>query len=422
MADTTSRGPTAPAASRPRLSSGAAFYLEASIIVAFLAASIAPTPLYAVYQARWGFTAVTITIVFGIYALAVLAALLSVGSLSDYVGRRPVLLAAIALQAAALVVFAAAGGLGELVAGRLLQGLATGLAAGAVGAGLLDLDREKGTLANAVAPVTGTATGALVSGVLVQYLPAPTRLVYLVFLAVVVLQAVGVVVMPDTAHRRPGALASLRPRFDLPASVRRPMLVAAPALVAAWALAAFYGSLGPSLVRLVSSSDSVALGGLGLFLIAGTGAVSVLVLRNAAPSTLALVGTACLVVGVATTLVATATRSEAAFFFGAAVAGVGFAGGFQGAIRTVLPLADPEHRAGVLSVIYVVSYVALGVPAIGAGFLVVQTGSLEGTARGYGMAVIALAAVAFVGLVRSARTGSRPKASPAQPCPYPCIA
>ena len=114
--------------------------------------------------------------------------------------------------------------------------------------------------------------------------------------------------------------------------------------------------------------------------------------------------------------------SSAAFFFGAAVAGVGFAGGFQGAIRTVLPLADPAHRAGVLSVIYVVSYVALGVPAICAGFLVVQTGSLEGTARGYGMAVIALAAVAFVGLVRSARTGSRPKASPAQPCPYPCIA
>src|SRR5207248_10517318 len=70
-----------------RLPPRVALYLQASIIVAFLAASSAPTPLYAVYQAKWGFTPITITTVFGIYALAVLAALLTVGSLSDYVGR-----------------------------------------------------------------------------------------------------------------------------------------------------------------------------------------------------------------------------------------------------------------------------------------------------------------------------------------------
>ena len=138
-----------------RLPPRVALYLQASIIVAFLAASSAPTPLYAVYQAKWGFTPITITTVFGIYALAVLAALLTVGSLSDYVGRRPVLLSAIAIQAAGLVVLSQANGLLELVIGRILQGLATGAAAGAVGAGMLDLDRAKGTLANAIAPVTG---------------------------------------------------------------------------------------------------------------------------------------------------------------------------------------------------------------------------------------------------------------------------
>src|SRR5229473_7897626 len=120
-----------------------ALYLQASIIVAFLAASSAPTSLYAVYQARWGLTPITITIVFGVYALAVLAALLTVGSLSDYVGRRPVLLSAIVIQAAGLVVLSQANGLPELVAGRILQGLATGAAAGAVGAGMLDLDRAR---------------------------------------------------------------------------------------------------------------------------------------------------------------------------------------------------------------------------------------------------------------------------------------
>jgi MFS family permease len=83
---------------RPRvLSPTAAFYLQASMIVSFLAGSSAATPLYAIYQAAWGFSPITITIVFGIYAIAVLVALLTTGSLSDYVGRKPVLIAALAM-------------------------------------------------------------------------------------------------------------------------------------------------------------------------------------------------------------------------------------------------------------------------------------------------------------------------------------
>ena len=131
----------------PRLSKTAAFYLQASIIVFFLAGSSAPTPLYAVYQAAWGFSPITITVVFGIYALAVLAALLVFGALSDHVGRRPVLLGAAALQALTMALFASAHGVGALLVARVLQGLSTGAAAGAVGAGMLDIDRAKGTIA-----------------------------------------------------------------------------------------------------------------------------------------------------------------------------------------------------------------------------------------------------------------------------------
>ena len=127
------------------------------------------------YQAAWGFSPITITVVFGIYALAVLAALLVVGALSDYVGRRPVLLAATLLQAVTMVIFATAHGVGALVVARVIQGLSTGAAAGAVGAGMLDLDRAKGTIANAVGPMLGTATGALVSGLMVVFCPRPRR-------------------------------------------------------------------------------------------------------------------------------------------------------------------------------------------------------------------------------------------------------
>src|SRR5271154_5175615 len=115
------------------LSKAAAFYLLASVTISFLAGSVAPTPLYALYQAQWGFSPITVTIIFAIYALSVLAALLFVGRLSDHLGRRPVLIAATAAQAATMVLFATASGVGDLMLARIIQGLATGSAMGAIG-------------------------------------------------------------------------------------------------------------------------------------------------------------------------------------------------------------------------------------------------------------------------------------------------
>lgn len=382
-----------------RLSPRAAFALQSSIILFFLAGSSAPTPLYALYQARWGWSPLTVTVIFGIYALAVLVTLLIVGSLSDYVGRRPVLLAATVLQAITMAMFVIADGAGALIAARILQGLATGAAAAAVGAGLLDLDRARGTVANAVVPMLGTATGSLVGGLFVQYLPAPTQLVYLVFGAVFVAQAIAVVWMPETVTRRPGALASLRPQLRLPPALRPALLVAAPALVAAWALAGFYGSLGPAMLRRLDGSSSLALGGIALFVLAASGALFVLVIHRRSARTMLMAGTAALITGVAITLAATAAASIAVFFIGAVLAGAGFGAALQGAIRSVLPLARPDERAGVLSLLYVIAYLSMGLPAVLGGVRLVHGGGIVTTAREYGIAVIALAALALVGLV-----------------------
>jgi predicted MFS family arabinose efflux permease len=392
-----------------RLPGSVAFYLLASIIVAFLAGSSAPTPLYAVYASHWGFSPITTTIVFGVYALAVLTALLTVGSLSDHIGRRPVLLAALAVQAAAMLVFVTADGVPQLLIARIVQGLSTGAAAGAIGAGMLDLNKARGTVANAVAPITGTASGALGSGLLVQYLPQPTHLVYLVLLGVFVLQAVGVVLMPETSSPAPGALASLRPKFAVPAEVRRPLMFAVPALVAVWAMAGLYGALGPALVKLVSGSSSVVLGGLSLFVLAASGAAAVLILQRRSARQLTLTGGGALLAGIALTLLAVGTRSTAAFFVGTAVAGAGFGGAFQGAIRSVVPLAAPHQRAGVLSVVYVVSYLAMGLPAVIAGLLLVHEGNLVATAVQYGVAVMLLTAVALLGVIRPPRPAVDPR-------------
>jgi MFS family permease len=150
------------------------------MLVLFSCASAAPTPLYRIYQAKWGFSAATLTAVFAIYVLFVLATLLTVGSLSDHIGRRPLILAAIAVDVAACVLFLLTRGPGLLFAARALEGIAVGAMCNTLGAVLVDL-RPRGSLApplSSNAPNAGLALGVLLSAVLVQYGPAPTQLVW----------------------------------------------------------------------------------------------------------------------------------------------------------------------------------------------------------------------------------------------------
>jgi predicted MFS family arabinose efflux permease len=391
-----------------RLDGQPALYLLASLIVSLLAASSAPTPLYATYQRLWGFTPITTTVVFGVYAVAVLSALLVLGRLSDHVGRRPVLLAALAVQAISLVAFTAAGGVPELLAARIIQGLSTGAALGAIGAGMLDINRPRGTLANAVSPGMGSGLGSIGSGLAVRYLPAPTHLIYLVLLGVIVAQAVGVALMRETVSRSRGALSSLVPDIRLPRTVRAHLLTAAPVLFAVWALAALYGALGPALVQALTGSRDVVLGGLSLTVLAAFGVGAIFVLRATAPRTVMLTGIGALAAGVAVTLIALTVKSTAVFFAGTAVSGVGFGSGFQGGIRTVVPRVAAHERAGVLSLLFVVSYLGLGVPAVAAGFLAVHGPGLLGAARYYGAALILLAILALLALVRAERKERKP--------------
>lgn len=391
---------------RAMLSGDAAFYLQASITVAFLAGSSAPSPLYPFYQSQWGLSPIAVTVVFGIYALAVLTALLIAGRLSDHIGRRPVLLAATAVQAATMIAFAMADSLTSLLVARVIQGLSVGAAVAAVGAGLLDINKSRGTVANSITPPIGTAVGGITAGLMVQYLPAPTHLVYLALAVIFVLQGIGVLFMEETLAPRSGALASLRPQIRVPANVRGALIMAVPALVATWALAGFYGALAPSLVRSVFGFTSSLPGGLTLFVLAGSAAVGVLMLRNHSARTMATVGALSLFSGLAITLAALTHESVPVFFLGSAVAGIGFGAGFQGAVRSVVPLAEPAERAGVLSVVFLVSYVAMGLPAVVAGSLVVAQGNILLTTQEFAGVVMMLAAVTLFAALRRPATAA----------------
>lgn len=373
----------------------AAFPLHASLAVSFLAGSSLPTPLYPLYQAAWHFSPITVTVVFGIYAFAVLAALLVAGRLADHVGRRPVLVAATLAQVLAMAIFARAGGVGSLIAARILQGVATGAAMGAIGAALLDLHRERGTIANAVAPIMGTALGALAGGLAVHFLPAPRQSAYVLLGAVLALQGAALAALPESVARRPGALGSLRPHFRLPAAARAAFPSAAPVLVAVWAIAGLMGSLGPSLVRRVFHLDASLYGGLALFALAGSGALAVLALRRLSTDALLRLGTVGIGVGAALLAAGTWTAALALYVPGILVTGAGFGIGFQGALRSIVAPVAPQERAAVLSVVYVLCYMSMGLPAILAGCAVVGGCDLVATALAFAGGVMLLAVVSL---------------------------
>ena len=390
-------GPTAKArtTNARQLSPAASFFLLASITVSFLAGSSAPSPLYPLYMAKWGLSPIEVTVIFGIYAAAVLLALLVAGRLSDHVGRRPVLLVATVAQVFTMLLFATATSVTGLLVARVVQGLTTGAAIGAVGAAMIDLDKSRGTVANAVTPPFGTALGGILAGVLVQYLPFPTVLVYGVLGVIFLLQALGVAFMPESISPRAGVIASLQPQFNLPRVSREPLLLALPVLMAVWALGGFYAALGPMLIRGMMGSNSPLLGGLALFVLAASGGVSVLLLQRREPPEMMTFGAVALLVGAAIAAVSVVNSAVISFFLAAAVAGIGFGAGFQGAIRTVVPHAAAHERAGVLSIIFVISYISMGLPAVIAGWMIARDGNMVGTAQIYCVVVMALAFTAL---------------------------
>jgi len=391
---------------RRTLPRAAAFWILAGLFLMLFFASAAASPLYRVYQARFHFSAATLTAVFAVYVLVLLVTLLVFGSVSDYLGRLPVIIAALVFSVAACAVFLVANGTGALYAARSLQGIATGLASGPTGAALIDLQPPGGQRAPVVTSVfstLGLALGALVTSALVQYAPAPTRLIWWALLAVFAAGIAAVLAMAEPGSRRPGVLASLRPRVAVPRQARGTFAAAVPCIVAGWALGGLYLSLGPSLAAQATGSPNLLWGGLVIFLLCGTGSAAAFALRNIRSRTMMLAGCLFLIAGVAVTFGAIATTSSAGFLAGTAVAGAGFGLAFLGSFRVMTALAEPDDRAGLVAAIYIVGYLAFSVPALIAGVATTAFG-LHSTALVYSASLAVLTAAAL-GLLLLRRAG-----------------
>ncbi len=379
----------------------------AFVLLCLFAASSAPTPLYHLYQQAWGFSSVLLTVIFAVYALSLLATLLVFGSLSDYLGRRPVIWIGLLLEIVSMLLFIAATDVTWLIAARVLQGVATGIATSALGAAMLDSDAQQGPLLNSITPMFGMALGALGTSSLVEYAPLPMGLAYGLLLAAFVGQAFYLLRVAETVTPQPGVLKTLRPRLAVPAQARRTLLLVLPADIAAWALGGFFLSLAPSLLTAATGSTSVLNGGFAVAALTLSGAISIHTLRLRAPRLALLVGCSFLAIGVSVILAAVNLGWLWLFFTGAVVAGVGFGASFLGALRMLLPLAHAHERGALMAAFLALSYLAFCIPALLAG-VSIKTAGLVTTTNVYGGVVVLLAVSALAGLLIQQAGRARP--------------
>jgi len=363
----------------------------------FSASGAAPTPLYHLYQEHFGLTPVMVTVIFAAYVLSLLLALLTTGALSDHAGRRPIALGALMLNIIAMVMFITAGSGAALIAARAVQGFATGVATAALGAAILDVDRRRGAVLNSVTVFAGLTVGTLGAATLVTFGPDSAQLVYVVLLTFSGIEALLLWYMPETAQTKPGVLASLRPHVSVPIQARQPLAQLTPVTLASWALGGFYFSLMPALVRLATGATVPIVGGLVVAALTFSSVIAVLSLRNIPAERVLLGAIPALALGVAITLGGAHARCVALMLVGTMVSGLGFGAVFSGTLRTVLPLANADERAGLLSAFYLEGYLAFSLPAVLTGFLAPIVG-LPLAADVYGSAVILMAVASLVAI------------------------
>jgi predicted MFS family arabinose efflux permease len=383
------------APARRRLSPRIGYAVAALVVGLGLFASVTPSPLYRTYSLLWHFSPLTLTLIYATYAFGVLASLLLAGGVSDDVGRRPVLLAALGALMASSVLFMVASSAAWLFVARGLQGLATGAALSAASAALLDLHPNRDPagvgLTTATAAAGGIGLGVLVSSVLVQLGTLPRVLPYVVLLVLFALAFAGAYWMPEPIEKR-GRFRLTAERPTVPGVVRRPFLLAALAVLSSWSIGGLFFSLGPQLAAHLFNSSNAIVSGSGIVALAGAAVVAQLLTVRSAPWIGAGVGSIALAAGMVLIVFAAARDSSGAYLAGSILAGAGFGAAFLGGLRALTAAIPHQHRASVMSAFYVAAYASLSLPAVLAGVVVAHI-ALPTTFEIFGSVVAAIALV-----------------------------
>jgi MFS family permease len=371
----------------------------------YLAAG-APTSLFVLFEREWGFPSWVLTVAFAAYAIGLLTTLVVAGSLSDYLGRRPVLIGSLVVELAAMLLFLFATDITGVIVARVIQGIATGAATSAFTASLVEVAparfKRLGSIIGGTAAAGGLGLGALLTGIAVQFTSNANVIVFTTLTVIMVIGLLVAIFSAETVSRRRGALRSLFSRVTIPAVARPEFRASIAVHLAAWMLAGLVLGLVPTIIRDIFHIDSGLLTGITVFLEPGAAAVAGFVFGRFAARRTTLIGGVGVFAGTIVIVAAIVLGVLPLVWVGGLIGGAGFGASFSGALRTVGPLAKPHERAGLFAAVYVVAYLAFGVPVIIAGQLIAPLGLLT-TVLIFGAAIVVAAAVGVGAQLRMAR-------------------
>ncbi|MDH6677072.1 MFS family permease [Rhodococcus sp. LBL1] len=367
-----------------------------------------PTALYGVYRSEFGFSPVTQTAIFAVYAAALVPTLFLFGPLSDRIGRRPVLMIALLAGVVGAAVLATAGSTAWLFAGRILQGISVGACSAAGTAALLEHVPARNPVRAARAATASTALGAalgpLFAGAIAEYLPYPTVLPYVLFTVALLPGVVAMMLLPrpDRAPRTTGRRLIELPR--VPREIRSVFLLATFPSAVAWAAVGLFQSVVPSWVTEMLGVSNLLIGAGTAALVMSCSVVSQLSMRGLDPVVAQRIGLGLMFAGMVGVVVVDRTRSLPLLFVVAVSVGVGhgfaFAGGMQ-RVGTAIATRARDAGGAVLAAFFTLTYVGTGVPAIATGLLMTYQGTSAAVAEF--AAVTALACLIALVLNRTRR-------------------
>ena len=390
------------------------YILTAGVLLVMMAGGTLPIPLYVLYEGQMGFGPLGVTVVFAAYVLGTLAALVAFGDLSDHIGRRKVLTIGVACAAVSTALFLAASGIGLLIAARIVSGLAAGFVTGTATAALAELqpqgDRQAAAVAASGSNMTGLGLGPLIAGIFAEYVAMPTRSVFWAYLGVCALALAAITVIPETV-RHPDQVISVRPRLGVPPGMRAVMAGACLGVFAAFSILGSFSSLVPTFLHGILGVHNFALIGAASFLIFITAAVSQAVSAKLPARRSVTAGLPLLLVCLAMLEAALFAKALWLFLVGTVIGGIAVGLVFRGGLSELNRLAEPRHRAAVVSTFFAAAYLGLGLPAILTGLISQLISTVDASVWTSGL-VAAIVVAAIVVVVRT--FGAAP--APAPPC------
>ena len=378
------------------------FVLVAYAFLVTMIGTTLPTPLYPLYEQRYSFGELMVTVIFAVYALGVIAGLLVFGNLSDEIGRKPVLLTGLAFSAISAFLFVFAGSLVPIFVGRVVSGLSAGVFTGTATAMLVDLApggrRRMASFVAVVVNLGGLGLGTLLSGLLADHARSPLRLPFIVDLVLLVPAVLGLVVTPETVQRQ--AFRLRLQRLSVPPEVRSVFIRGATAGFGSFAVAGVFSSVAPVFLGAILGRTSHALAGAIVFILFSASIVGQLLVSRLSDRRALILGCALLAGGVGLLALALWIESLAALIASASVVGLGQGLVIGAGLAAINQRAPVEHRGETASSFFVVMYVGLSLPVIGVG-IAANAWSLRGAGIAFSVAVAVPVLAVLVSLSRS---------------------